>query len=144
DLTMESYLTKDGYFSYDSMSDQWVKYDDEMADELTGLSDLQMDPTAQFELIKKYYQDVKVIEKEDTYELHASLSGSGFQGLLEEVLNLSELGLEEDLLAGFDIKIKKMDIVSVLDKDTLYPISDTMESDMTIVMDGDEMQIIQK
>jgi hypothetical protein len=143
-LSTESYLTKDGYFVYESTSDQWVKYDDEMANELTSLSDFQMDPTAQFELMQRYYEDVKIIENEDTYELHTSLSGDGFQDLLGEILNLSGLGIEEDIFANFDISINKMNIVSILDKETLYPVSDSMESDMSIVVDGEEMNIVQK
>ncbi|MBT2687391.1 copper amine oxidase N-terminal domain-containing protein [Bacillus sp. ISL-47] len=143
-VTTESYLTKDGYYSFDPMFNKWVKYDDEMAKEMLSLSDYQMSPTERFELIQRYYKNVKIIENAGTYELHASLSGKGFQDLIDEMLNLSGLGVEEDIFNGMEIIINKMNIVSIIDKKTLYPISDTMDSDMTISAEGEKMNIKQK
>ncbi|MFJ5623510.1 DUF6612 family protein [Peribacillus loiseleuriae] len=143
-ITTKSYLTKDGFYVHDSANDQWVKYDDQMVNELLKLSDYQMNPNAQFEIMQRYYKDVKVIEKNNTYELHTSLSGDGFQELLAEILNLSGLGIGEDLFAGIEMSIKKMEMVTILDKKNLYPLSGSMESDMTMTVDGEKMNIVQE
>lgn len=145
-ITSESYFTKDGFYTYDSMMGQWVKYDDAMTEELLALSNSQMDPIAQFEMMEKYYQNVVIIENKDTYELYTSISGDGFQDLLDEVLNIPGLGLGGDLGSeGFemDMTINQMDMVTVIDKETLYPLSGTMVSDMTMNIEGEEMNIAQ-
>lgn len=143
DLTSKVYMTKDGYYEYNSITSQWVKYDDEMIKELQNLSEYQMDPNTQLELMARYYKNVKLIEKEDTYELHMSISGEGFQELLEEVLNLTDLGLEEDLFSGLEMSIDKMNMIMVLDKETLYYKSGSMDSDITMVIEGETMKIAQ-
>lgn len=146
EMTSESYFTKDGFYSYDSMIAQWVKYDDEMTLELLDLSNYQMDPIAQFEMMEKYYQNVVIIEHKDTYVLQTSISGDGFQDLLDEMLNIPGLGLGGDLdSAGFelDMTINQMDMVTVIDKETLYPLSGTMVSDMTMGIEGEEINIAQ-
>lgn len=143
-MTTKSYMTADGYYMYDSMTDQWMKFDDEMTSELQDLSNLQVDPSAQVELMARYYDNVKVIDKGSTYELHMSLSGKGYQEMLKEVLSLTDLGLEEDIFAELDMSINKMNIVSVVDKQTLYPLSGSMDSDITMVMEGEKMSMKQK
>lgn len=141
----ESYVTEDGFFVYDSAFDQWIQYDDSMYTDLLGMSETQMDPTAQFELMQSYMEDLKVYEQEDTYELHFELSGEGFQDLLDFILNAPDLGLEEEALEDFnvDFDINSMSIVTVLDKETLFPLSEKMDSDMTISVDGEEMNLVQ-
>lgn len=140
-MTSESYFTKDGFYSYDSMMDQWVKYDDAMTEDLLDLSNYQMDPIAQFEMMEKYYQNVVVIENKDTYELYTSISGDGFQDLLDEMLNVPGMGLGE----GFemDMTINQMDMVTIIDKETFYPLSGTMVSNMTMGIEGEEINIAQ-
>lgn len=141
----ESYLTEAGFFVYDSAFDQWIQYDDSMYTDLLGMSESQMDPTAQFELMQSYMEDLKVYEQEDTYELHFEVSGEGFQDLLDFILNAPDLGLEEEALEDFnvDFDINSMSIVTVLDKKTLFPLSEKMDSDMTISVDGEEMHLVQ-
>ncbi|MFC4402945.1 DUF6612 family protein [Gracilibacillus xinjiangensis] len=148
-IKTESYMTEQGYYEYDSFSDQWVKYEDELAEEFANLGDFQLDPTAQFELMKRFYDKVEVVENDDTYELHISVSGDGFEDLLNEILSLPELGLGEntedleEMFGELDITINQMDIVSVLDKETLYPVSDKMNTDMVISVEGEEIKIVQ-
>jgi hypothetical protein len=142
ELSTQSYMTKDGYYVYES--NQWIKYDEEMLGDLEDLTQNQLDPNVQIELMEKFYKGVKIVENDKTYELRMSVSGNGFQELLDEILNLSDLGLEEDILAGIDMKIDKMYIVTVLDKETLYPLSGTMDSDITIGIEGEKMSISQQ
>ncbi|NEU30360.1 copper amine oxidase N-terminal domain-containing protein [bacterium LRH843] len=146
DLVSKSYVTKDGFYTYDSFSDQWIKYDDDFFTDLIGLSEAQMDPTVQFELMDKYIENLKVYEQDNTYEMHFDVSGDGFKEMLDLILNAPELGLDEELLAelNMDIKINKMSIVTTLDKETLFPVADKMHSDMTIGVEGEEMRIVQK
>lgn len=146
EVRSEAYFTEEGFYSYDSMFDQWIKYDDEMYESLIGLSQTQLDPVAQFELMEKYIEDLKVYEQEDTYEMRFNVSGEGFQELLELILNMSELGLDEELLEdlNLDIHINEMSIVTTLDKETLYPLSEQMKSDLTIAVEGEEIAISQK
>ena len=82
DLVSKSYVTKDGFYTYDSFSDQWIKYDDDFFTDLIGLSEAQMDPTAQFELMDKYIENLKVYEQDNTYEMHFDVSGDGFKEML--------------------------------------------------------------
>lgn len=143
-ITMESYMTKDGYYSYESTMDQWIKYEDDLLGDLESLSANQIDPATQIELMQRFYENVKVVETDNTYELHASISGSGFQELLDEILDLSSLGLDADLLTGFEMTIDKMDMVSVYDKETLLPLSGTLDSDLTMVIEGEKMKMTQQ
>ncbi|KAB8129189.1 copper amine oxidase N-terminal domain-containing protein [Gracilibacillus oryzae] len=152
DLSLETYMTEDGYYEYDSTTDQWITYGEELTGDLSELSDLsnyQLDPAAQLELMERFYEDVKVVENEDTYELYISVSGDGFKDLLNEILSMPELGLGQELegmeeaLEQLNIQINKLEIVTVYDKETLYPVSDKMETDMVISMEGEEISIVQ-
>lgn len=144
DLTTQSYMTKDGYYVYESTSNQWIKYDDEMLGDIEELTGNQLDPKAQIELMEKFYKGVKIVENDKTYELRMSISGNGFQELLDEILSLTDLGLEEDIFAGMDMNINKMNIVTILDKETLYPLSGTMDSDISMEIEGEKMSIAQQ
>lgn len=144
DLSMEAYMTKDGYFINDSTTNQWMKFEDDLLGDMTNLMDYQMDPSVQLELMSQYYKDVKLVEKQNSYELHMSISGDDYQELINELLSLESLGLEADILGEIDLTIDKMDIVTVLDKETLYPISGSMDSVLTMVMEGQSMQVSQQ
>lgn len=141
-MTTKTYMTKDGYYMYDSLTAQWMKFDDEMASELEELSNVQVDPNEQVELMARYYENVKVIDKGSTYEIHMSISGKGYQEMLKEILNLADLGLEEDILS--DMSINKMNMVTVYDKQTLYPLSGFMDTDITMVMEGEKINMKQQ
>ncbi len=146
DLSMKSYFTKDGLYTYESDTDQWIKYDDDLFEELIGLSDLQMDPKAQFELMSKFVKDLKVYELDNAYEMHFNISNAGFEELLDFVLDFADLGLEDEDFAdlGIEFNIDKMSIVTTVDKETYFPISEKMDSKMTVSFEGETISIVQK
>lgn len=146
EISMEAYLTKDGYYMYDSDSDQWIVYDDAIdVDELESLIDVQLDPQAQFELMDKFIEDLDVYEFDNTYELHFNISNASFQELLDFVLSsMPELGLENEFEElGIDFNIEEMTIISTIDKETYYPISDKITTNITITAEGEEITLKQ-
>lgn len=142
EITTEAYMTKDGYYMYDSTSDQWIKYDiGEWEDYLY----IDIDPQTQFEIMNKFIEDLTVYERDDVYEIHFDVSNASFQELLEFIVNFPDVGFDVDLEElGLQFQIEKMNIVSTIDKETFFPIRDEIDTKITMNVDGEEMSIVQR
>ncbi|ERN52056.1 copper amine oxidase N-terminal domain-containing protein [Alkalihalophilus marmarensis] len=143
-MESEAYFSKEGY--YVSEMGQWIKYDDELVEDILNLSQMQMDPMYQYELLLAYAENVKVIEKDDTYMMSFSISGDGFHQLILELIGGIDLGLPEEELEMIGLLFENFDITTstTFDKSTFYPLSQTMESNLAVTFEGDTMELEQK
>ncbi|MCM3489991.1 copper amine oxidase N-terminal domain-containing protein [Alkalihalophilus marmarensis] len=143
-IVSEAYLTEEGY--YVSEMGQWIKYDDDMVEEILQLSQMQMDPMYQYELLLDYAENVSVIENKDTYMMSFSITGSGFNELLNELLGGMDFGIPEEELEMIGLLFENFDISisSVFDKETLFPLSQQMTSELAVTIEGETMQLTQK
>ncbi|WEG16630.1 copper amine oxidase N-terminal domain-containing protein [Alkalihalophilus pseudofirmus] len=143
-IVSEAYLTEEGY--YVSEMGQWIKYDDDMVEEILQLSQMQMDPMYQYELLLDYAENVSVIENKDTYMMSFSITGSGFNELLNELLGGIDLGIPEEELEMIGLLFENFDISisTTFDKETLFPLSQQMTSELEVSIEGETMHLTQK
>ncbi|MBU8905953.1 copper amine oxidase N-terminal domain-containing protein [Desertibacillus haloalkaliphilus] len=148
-IVTESYYTEDGFYSYNEFIDTWIKFEGEFYEDLIQLSDMQLDPTAQLEMIDKYFDDYRVWDEGDIYRMTVTMSEDGYQEMLDEILELLFAGLEDDFLGEMggelydQLRINDMSYTFTFDKETLYPLDYEAQADLEISIEGENMQIIQ-
>lgn len=143
-MTTETYLTKDGYYIYESTSDQWMEIKDDLLDEILEATGAPIDPNDQLELVKKFSKDILLIEKEDSYVLYQSLSLEDMKEYLEEIYQLLNIDFAEDLLGEMQMSIDVMDTVIQIDKETLLPLSGKLYTIMSMEVEGETVKLVQE
>jgi len=145
-INMESYLTKDGFYFFDEMSGQWMKFPSEMAEQMTQLPQDQSNPTDQFEQLKPFLDEFSMVQEGDNYVLKMDGSGDKFSELITEMI-LGSLGTdatqeEKDIFN--QLSIKKLSYTIHINKETFFPtyISMVMESSFTV--DGESITMQQE
>ncbi|MDX6151738.1 DUF6612 family protein [Marinococcus sp. PL1-022] len=118
---IERYLTAEGFFTYDSAEEKWIKYPDEFTGDLSASSQSIGEPAAVLELIEAYAADFQLEEKESEYVIEARGRSDQMRELVKSTVGFTN----ED----FDSLIDDMLFTGSLE-DTLY----------TITIDKDSMQ----
>ncbi|WP_336823221.1 DUF6612 family protein [Sporosarcina sp. USHLN248] len=96
-INSETYLTEEGYFQNDG--DQWVKYPSEMTEMLFDESLMQIDPTAQMELLKATMKGIHVFEYDDVYVMTQTISNDEFSEIMKEAMSLISDMLPADMIS---------------------------------------------
>lgn len=144
EVEMESYMTEDGFFMHDNMSQQWMKLPSDMYDQMMAMSDKQADPAQQLKDLEPFIKDF-IFEQTDTeYVLKLAASGDQFNELIQKQLTemMPEALVEgEELLKG--LNIEKVNYEIFIDKETFNTTALNMVMDMTIAVEGEEMKLSQ-
>ena len=135
---IESYFTNDGFYQFDPMSSEWVKYDDELMQEMLEELMNQADPLSQFEELRKYLKNIQVYEYADHYIMSFSLADN----YLNEMMGgLGDLLGEE--IGELPFKVNYFEFSTKLDKKTLYPIDLVGKSHLYGDIEGEKLNIYQ-
>ncbi|KMK77437.1 DUF6612 family protein [Alkalihalobacillus pseudalcaliphilus] len=94
-FTSETYLTEDGMFQYEPSLDEWLKYPDEMHDEILALGSVEATPEEQIELLRSFGDEIEVTEEGDSYVLTVSGSDQNLEALADEVMSMTGAAGEE-------------------------------------------------
>ncbi|KAB2329039.1 hypothetical protein F7732_22220 [Bacillus mesophilum] len=145
-METESYFTEDGIFIYDTASAQWMKFPQEMSDQLLQLSDQQTNPGAELNNLQEFADDFTFEQDDQNYILTLDASGDKFNDFIKETAmeNLPpELaaGAGEDAFEGLNINSVQYEIL--VDKETFYPNVLNMTMDMEMGVEGDTVNVIQ-
>ncbi|MCU9614289.1 hypothetical protein OEV98_12020 [Caldibacillus lycopersici] len=142
-VAMESYFTEDGFFVYDSTTNQWAKMPEEMFNEVMQLSEEQTDPSVQLNQFKEFVDDFSFQQNSTEYILTLKTSG---EKLLDIVKELSGDMLDEELIGEEilnNMNIEQLDYIMHIDKETFLPNKVDMKLTMKMAMEGDEITIQQ-
>lgn len=144
EVEMESYMTEDGFFMHDNMSQQWMKLPSDMYDQMMAMSDKQADPAQQLKDLEPFIKDF-IFEQTDTeYVLKLAASGDQFNELIQKQLTemMPEALVEgEELLKG--LNIEKVNYEIFIDKETFNTTALNMVMDMTMAVEGEKMKLSQ-
>lgn len=143
-MEMESYMTEQGFFVFDSLSNQWMKLPSEMYEQIMAMSDQQVDPGQQLKDLAAFKDDFKFEHTDTAYILRLSSSGDKFNELIRKQMSESM----PDLMAGEQEVLNNMDIQKVeyeiyIDKETFNTTKLNMVMEMTFKVEGEEMQMAQ-
>ena len=144
EVVMESYMTEDGFFMHDNMSQQWMKLPSDMYDQMMAMSDKQADPAQQLKDLEPFIKDFTFEQTDTEYVLKLAASGEQFNELIQKQLTemMPEALVEgEELLKGINIENVNYEIF--IDKETFNTSALNMVMDMTMAVEGEEMKLSQ-
>lgn len=144
DIEIESYMTEDGFFMRDSMTQQWMKLPTDMYEQMMAMSDSQADPAQQLKDLQPFMKDFTFEQNDNEYILKLSASGDQFNELIQKQLaeTMPETMVEEEeMLKG--LKIEKVNYEIFIDKETFNTTALNMIMDMTMAVEGEEMKLSQ-
>jgi len=144
EIEIESYMTEDGFFMHDTMSEQWVKMPTDMYDQMMSMSENQADPAQQLKDLKPFMEDFVFEQTDSEYVLKLEASGEQFNELIQKQLaeTMPEMMVEEEELLQ-DIKIENVNYEIFIDKETFNTTALNMVMDMTMPVEGEEMKLSQ-
>ncbi|KYG33721.1 DUF6612 family protein [Alkalihalobacillus trypoxylicola] len=144
-MQMESYFTEDGMYVYEPTMDMWAKYPASMTEEILALSEMDVSPEEQVELLQSFSDDVSVEEDGDVYVLTVSGSDDNLMELIESMMSMTDAGEMADMQMMMEMMdISEIDYVLTINKETYYQESIDMNMTMTMEAEGETATITQK
>ncbi|QBP39955.1 DUF6612 family protein [Paenisporosarcina antarctica] len=144
EVEIESYMTEEGFFMNQSMSEQWLKLPTEMFEQMMAVSQKQADPSQQLKDLEVFMDDFTFEQTKDMYILNLSASGDKFNEFIKKQLTetMPEMQLDqEEMLKGMNIK--KVDYEIFIDKETFNTTAFNMILEMNVTVEGDVMKMSQ-
>lgn len=144
EMKIESYLTDQGFFMYDSMSTQWLKLPKDMYEQIMSISQNQADPSQQLKDLESFKDDFIFQQDDNSYVLKLTASGDEFNELMQKQLadTMPDMMIEEQELLQ-NMSVEKVDFEILIDKQTFNILTVNMVIDMIMVVEGENMRIIQ-
>ncbi|TDL34179.1 hypothetical protein E2R51_00205 [Jeotgalibacillus sp. S-D1] len=145
-ITVESYLTEEGFFMYDFMEDQWMKLPADMSDQIIEMSKTQGNPNEQLKSLEQFTDDFTFEQDESSYILTLNASGEKFREfLIEQTENMMpEMGLGSEMEEVFqDTSFEDVIYEIVIDKETFLPSQLETSLIMTMDVEGESLQLEQ-
>ncbi|MFB5087457.1 hypothetical protein PGC35_09595 [Psychrobacillus sp. PGGUH221] len=142
EMKMESYITKDAFYTYEGESGQWMKFPQEMMNQLMSTTD-QSNPSNQLKQIEGYLEDFTFEQDNDNYILTLEASGEKFTELVKEQVDealQNMVGVEE---IEMDMIINSVNYLIHIDKETFQTNKVDMILDMDMTIDGETMNMKQ-
>lgn len=133
-MKMESFFSRDGMYLHDPTTNSWMKFPDNMMEQLLKVSDQQTNPMAEIEKLRKFVDDIKFKQDDHSYILLLNASGDKFMKFLkEEMQKTLPAGMDDSAKVFENMKISKMDYEIHIDKKTFFPsvLNLNMVSEMT-------------
>ncbi|MEI4770786.1 DUF6612 family protein [Psychrobacillus sp. FJAT-51614] len=142
EMKMESYITKDAFYMYEGESGQWMKFPQEMMNQIMSTTD-QSNPSNQLKQIEGYLEDFTFEQDNDNYILTLEASGEKFTELVKEQVDealQNMVGAEE---VEVDMIINSVNYLIHIDKETFQTNKVDMVLDMDMTIDGEKMNMKQ-
>jgi hypothetical protein len=139
-MTMDSYLTKDGFYMKDSSQNKWMKMPKELSDQIVQMSNAQTDPSKQLKDLQQFMDDFKFEQDEKHFILKLTANGQKFQDFLQKQMKeiMPEM-LPEEAMNNMSYDEVKYEIF--IDKETFYTTKLNSTVNMTVkVEEGKEMK----
>lgn len=141
-VNMEMYMTEDGLFMHESVTNQWMKMPSEQFDAIMGQSAGQADPEEQLEALKGFINDFKFEQTDKEYKLTMDAAGEQFkQYMLEQMQQNNNMALPEDQQVLENMTFDKINYVITIDKETFDILNMDMVADLNIEIDGQSMSM---
>lgn len=144
DMEMESYMTEQGFYMFDSMSNQWTKLPSDMYEQIMSMSQKQADPAQQLKDLEAFKDDFTFEQTDSSYVLKLAASGDKFNELIQKQLadTMPDMMVEEQELLK-EMNIEKVNYEIFIDKETFNTTALNMIMDMKMVVEGEEMKLAQ-
>ncbi|MET0960075.1 MAG: DUF6612 family protein [Psychrobacillus psychrotolerans] len=137
---METYITEDAMYVYEGTTAQWMKFPQEMVDQIMSSAN-QTDPATQLQPLQEYLEQVEFEQDDDTYILTLKGSGEEFTALVKDQVDeaLQNLTAVENI--NLDFTINSVDYVVHFDKESYQTTKLDTVIDMDMTMDGETINL---
>ncbi|WP_139185085.1 DUF6612 family protein [Psychrobacillus sp. OK028] len=137
---METYITEDAMYVYEGSTAQWMKFPQEMVDQMMGAT-TQTDPTAQLKTLQEYLEQLKFEQDDDNYILTLEGSGEEFTSLVQNQVDEALQSLTGGENVNMDFTIHSVNYLVYIDKHTFQTNKLDMVIDMDMTMDGETINL---
>ena len=138
-MPLKMYLTEaDGFYMNDMMSNGWVKFPEDMYEDLLSQMGANTDAQEQLQQLKPFLKDFKFEQTDGEYILTLNANGEKFsEMILEQVTGTLGQQLGEEDLSAFDgMKIEDAKYIITIDKETFDMEKIAMDFVMTVDVEG--------
>ncbi|QQK81567.1 hypothetical protein HUG20_17715 [Salicibibacter cibi] len=121
EMSMETYFTDDGFYSYESFLDEWVKFPEDIEGDIRKLSAQQQDPELLLEMLMTQVDDdsMNAEDEQDHYVITVQGDTEGLQEVSAAIIDSLNGGMDmvlEDILSVVDINDIHYELL--IDKET--------------------------
>lgn len=142
EMKMESYITEDAFYMFEETSNQWMKFPQEMMDQIMSGTD-QSNPANQLKSIESYLEDFSFEQDNENYILTLEASGDKFTELVKAQVDEALQGLEGEEALDMDMDIHSVNYLIHIDKETFQTTKVDIVLDMDIVIAEEKMSMKQ-
>jgi len=142
-MEIETYITEDDFYMFEGTTGQWMKFPQEMMDQLMGATD-QSNPSEQLKMIQDYLKDFTFEQDNENYILRLDASGEEFAKLVQTQIDeamQSMIGEGEELDLG--LVINSVSYLIHIDKESFQTNKVDVVLDMDMEIDGEKMNMKQ-
>lgn len=137
---VETYITEDAMYVYEGTTAQWMKFPQEMVDQIMSSAN-QTDPATQLQPLQEYLEQVEFEQDDDTYILTLKGSGEEFTALVKDQVDEALQNLTAGENINLDFTINSVDYVVHIDKDSYQTTKLDIVIDMDMTMEGETMNL---
>lgn len=144
DQVTEQYYTDKGLYMTSPTQDGWVKAPENVLDQIQAMSSNSQTPAEQLQHFEKYVENFHLEKEKDNYILTFQSNVESAQQLVEDAVQetLPADEIPEELLNNLEVNELKYRMV--INKDTYYPQTFSMDMDFNIKEEnGESMQLQQ-
>ncbi|RBW67833.1 DUF6612 family protein [Bacillus taeanensis] len=144
EMTMEMYLTEDGFYMNNPMMGGWTKFPSDMYEEMMTMSTAQQDPSEQLKKLQQYVDHFSMKSDNTTYTLTISMKDEQLKKFMEEEMKniMPEFEMTPEMME--EMKINNLEYTFVVNKETFYPEKFNMTMDMEVNAEGEKVNMTQK
>lgn len=137
---VETYITEDAMYVYEGTTAQWMKFPQEMVDQIMSSAN-QTDPATQLQPLQEYLEQVEFEQDDDTYILTLKGSGEEFTALVKDQVDEALQNLTAGENINLDFTINSVDYVVHIDKESYQTTKLDTVIDMDMTMDGETINL---
>ncbi|WP_059051161.1 DUF6612 family protein [Paenibacillus senegalimassiliensis] len=136
---IKQYITDEGIYS--SIAGAWVKYPDELRDELVAGVEETVAPENQLEQFKSITDKVNIADEGTEYVLTAEVLGEGVKELAKSLMSQSGGGNDELGEMINQMEIQEISMKYAVNKDNFYPVQSDVVIKANMDMDGRKIEM---
>lgn len=137
---METYINEDAMYVYEGTTAQWMKFPQEMIDQMLSTTK-QTDPATQLQTLQEYLEQVEFEQDDENYILTLEGSGAEFTRLVKAQVDKALQSLTAEENVNLEFTIHSVDYLVHIDKESFQTNKLDMVIDMDLTMNGETINL---
>ncbi|OIJ22236.1 hypothetical protein BKP45_06220 [Anaerobacillus alkalidiazotrophicus] len=142
-IETEMYFVDNQIYMYEPMTNEWMQLPPELIGEIGALSELQISPEQQLNVLTSFIDEIDMTESGNEYVLKLTGEGTEFLEIAKLFGGVGTEDFEEMLELFSHLELNNIDYEIFIDKETLYQTRLNMIMEMEMVVDGERVHTVQ-